>query len=51
MKLKHLFIGLISLLSVSSCIQDEALNVEAAIDDCTGANIQCLMEPIFPNKN
>lgn len=40
MKLKHLFIGLISLLSVSSCIQDEALNVEAAIDDCTGANIQ-----------
>ena len=40
MKLRLLFIGLISLLFVSSCIQDEELNVEAAIDNCTGANIQ-----------
>lgn len=41
MKLKNLFagIGLVSLL-LTSCIQDEALNKEAAIDGCTGENIQ-----------
>lgn len=27
-------------LAVASCIQDEALNVEAAIDGCSGSNIQ-----------
>ena len=40
MKLKKLFAGTILCLAVASCIQDEALNVEAAIDGCSGSNIQ-----------
>lgn len=33
-------------LAVASCIQDEALNVEAAIDGCSGNDIQqCLIDP------
>lgn len=40
MKLKKLFAGMILCLAVASCIQDEALNVEAAIDGCSGSNIQ-----------
>lgn len=40
MKLKKLFAGTILCLAVASCIQDEAQNVEAAIDGCSGSNIQ-----------
>ena len=40
MNIRKIFAGLLLTLAVSSCIQDEALNVEAAIDDCTGENIQ-----------
>ena len=40
MKLNNLFSGMILCLAVASCIQDEALNVEAAIDGCSGSNIQ-----------
>lgn len=40
MKLKYILTGFLLGLSISSCIQDEALNVEAAIDSCTGTNIQ-----------
>ena len=36
MKLKNLFAGMILCLAVASCIQDEAQNVEAAIDGCSG---------------
>lgn len=33
-------------LAVASCIQDEAQNVEAAIDGCSGNDIQqCLIDP------
>mgnify|MGYP001756209614 FL=1 len=33
-------------LAVTSCIQNEALNVEAAIDGCSGSDIQqCLIDP------
>ena len=46
MKLKNLFAGMILCLAVASCIQDEALNVEAAIDGCSGNDIQqCLIDP------
>ena len=40
MKLKNLFAGMILCLAVASCIQDEAQNVEAAIDGCSGNHIQ-----------
>lgn len=40
MNLKYILAGFLLSLSISSCIQDEALNVEAAIDSCTGTNIQ-----------
>lgn len=40
MKLKNVFAGMIMCLAVTSCIQDEGLNVEAAIDGCNGSNIQ-----------
>lgn len=40
MKLRNLFAGMILCLAVASCIQDEAQNVEAAIDGCSGSNIQ-----------
>lgn len=40
MKVRNLFAGMILCLAVASCIQDEALNVEAAIDGCSGSNIQ-----------
>lgn len=40
MKVKKLFAGTILCLAVASCIQDEAQNVEAAIDGCSGSNIQ-----------
>lgn len=40
MKLRNLFAGMILCLVVASCIQDEAQNVEAAIDGCSGSNIQ-----------
>ncbi|MDC2614594.1 MULTISPECIES: PCMD domain-containing protein [Bacteroides] len=48
MKLKKLFAGTILCLAVASCIQDEALNVEAAIDGCSGSNIQ--LASINPNS-
>lgn len=40
MKLRNLFAGMILCLAVASCIQDEAQNVEAAIDGCSGNHIQ-----------
>lgn len=40
MNIRKIFAGILLAFSVSSCIQDEALNVEAAIDECTGENIQ-----------
>lgn len=40
MNVKYILSGFLLSVSVSSCIQDEALNVEAAIDGCTGTNIQ-----------
>lgn len=40
MKLKNVFAGMIICLAITSCIQDEGLNVEAAIDGCNGSNIQ-----------
>lgn len=40
MKIKRLFPCLCLSLALCSCIQDEALNVEAAIDGCTGNDIQ-----------
>lgn len=42
MKLIHLLTAILLGATVVSCIQDEALNVEAAIDGCSGANIQLL---------
>lgn len=39
MKLKNLLSGLMIACAATSCIQDEALNVEAAIDGCEGKNI------------
>ena len=39
MKLKNLLSGLMIACAATSCIQDEALNVEAAIDGCEGENI------------
>lgn len=40
MKLKNVFAGMMMCLAITSCIQDEGLNVEAAIDGCSGSNIQ-----------
>lgn len=40
MNFKKWTTALILVLIVSSCIQDEALNSEAAIDACTGADVQ-----------
>ena len=40
MKIKSVIAGIMLCLAVTSCIQNEALNVEAAIDSCTGTNIQ-----------
>lgn len=40
MKLKNVFAGMMICLAMTSCIQDEGLNVEAAIDGCNGSNIQ-----------
>lgn len=40
MNSKYILSGCLLSLFFSSCIQDEALNVEAAIDGCTGAQIQ-----------
>lgn len=40
MKLSNLIACVIMGLFVASCIQDEALNSEAAIDSCTGADVQ-----------
>ncbi len=40
MNFKKWTTALILILTVSSCIQDEALNSEAAIDACTGADVQ-----------
>ena len=40
MKIKTLTSCFFVALALSSCIQDEALNSEAAIDGCTGADVQ-----------
>lgn len=40
MKLKNVFAGMMMCLAITSCIQDEGLNIEAAIDGCSGSNIQ-----------
>lgn len=40
MNFKKWTTALMLALAVSSCIQDEALNFEAAIDACTGADVQ-----------
>lgn len=40
MKIKNAIAGIILCFAVTSCIQDEALNVEAAIDSCSGNDIQ-----------
>ncbi len=40
MKMKRLIPGLCLALALGGCIQDEALNVEAAIDGCTGSDVQ-----------
>ena len=46
MKLKSVIAGIMLCLAVTSCIQNEALNVEAAIDGCSGSDIQqCLIDP------
>lgn len=46
MKLRNVLAGMLLCFAASSCIQDEALNVEAAIDGCTGDDIQqCLIDP------
>lgn len=42
MKLTHVLTAILLGATTASCIQDEALNVEAAIDGCSGANIQLL---------
>lgn len=48
MKLTHVLTALLLGATGASCIQDEALNVEAAIDGCSGANI--LLTNINPDK-
>lgn len=40
MNFKKWTTALMLILTVTSCIQDEALNSEAAIDACTGADVQ-----------
>ena len=40
MTLKQLIPGLCLAFALGGCIQDEALNVEAAIDGCTGSDVQ-----------
>ena len=40
MKIKTLTSCFFLAFAISSCIQDEALNSEAAIDGCTGADVQ-----------
>lgn len=46
MKIKSVIAGIVLCLAVTSCIQNEALNVEAAIDGCSGSDIQqCLIDP------
>lgn len=46
MKMKKVLAGMMMYLAMASCIQDEALNVEAAIDGCRGKDIQqCLIDP------
>lgn len=46
MKIKSVIVGIMLCLAVTSCIQNEALNVEAAIDGCSGSDIQqCLIDP------
>ena len=46
MKMKKVLAGMMMCLAMASCIQDEALNVEAAIDGCRGKDIQqCLIDP------
>ena len=45
MKIKSVIAGIMLCLAVTSCIQNEALNVEAAIDGCSGSDIQqCLID-------
>ena len=46
MKIKSVIAGIMLCVAVTSCIQNEALNVEAAIDGCSGSDIQqCLIDP------
>ena len=46
MKIKSVIAGIMLCLAVTSCIQNQALNVEAAIDGCSGSDIQqCLIDP------
>ena len=46
MKIKSVIAGIMLCLAVTSCTQNEALNVEAAIDGCSGSDIQqCLIDP------
>lgn len=46
MKIKSVIAGIMLCLAMTSCIQNEALNVEAAIDGCSGSDIQqCLIDP------
>lgn len=46
MKIKSVIAVIMLCLAVTSCIQNEALNVEAAIDGCSGSDIQqCLIDP------
>ena len=46
MIIKSVIAGIMLCLAVTSCIQNEALNVEAAIDGCSGSDIQqCLIDP------
>lgn len=49
MKLKNVITGILSCMAVASCIQNEALNVEAAIDGCGGSDIQQSL--IDPNEH
>ena len=48
MKLRNVSAGIVLCLTMVSCIQDEALNVEAAIDGCSGTNIQ--LSTINPSR-
>lgn len=46
MTMKKVLAGMMMCLAMVSCIQNEALNVEAAIDGCRGKDIQqCLIDP------